>query len=282
MTQGYITLAAKSTDNIQLQQAVLLASSIKKFDKEREFTLLVDSFSSVPKKYEDAFDTIIELPYGVFDPTEDVMLNAWQVYGSSPYEQTMFIDKRSIFLNNIDDMWDNLAGNYLTLPKQASNFKGEPNNGKYRFMVHERNDIPQYWDSVMYFEKSECTEQFFKMFDVVLKEFRRIYLKLIEENRPGYFDYNLLVNITLKMLGEQDNIHGDIPFTMLSLDNITTDDDDLPADWCDYLNNWYSNGMLKINNHRQSGIVCYNSDNFLDDDILDDHRRYIREDRIEI
>lgn len=273
MTQGYITIATKSKGDTQIKQAVALATSLKLVDPDREFCLITDKFESVPKKYEDAFDSIVELPYGNYDPTEDIMINAWQMYASTPFDETIYLDRRSLVLSNLDDIWDNITLNDLVFPAESENFRGDCTDLKYRYNVHKKNNIPTYRTEVFYFNKSERPEQFFKMFDVVLKEFRRVYIKFIEENRPSYFDFNLLANTTLKMLGEDTNIFSNIPHTLISLENIVLDDDDLPAEWTEYLSSWYSDGLLKINNHRQTGIICYNSNEFLDDEILDDYRK---------
>lgn len=282
MMQGYLTIATRSPNDIQIKQAAALAASIRIVDPDREICLLTDKFDSVPKKYEDVFDSIVEFPYGNYDPTEDIMINAWQMYASTPYEQTLFINRQTLVLNSMEDIWDSLSQTDIVLPLKTTNFKGEQRQLKYRYNVHLKNNVPTFNSDLFYFDKSERPEQFFKMFDVVLKDFRRVYLKLINENRPSYFDFNLLLNITLMMLGEDSSIYKTIPLTVLSLENLTLDDDDLPNDWTEYLSSWYSDGVLKINNHRQSGIICYNSDNFLEDEILDDLRKRVKTSRITV
>jgi len=282
MTQGYITIATKSPGNIQVEQAVALASSLKLADPDREFCLVVDKFDSVPQKYEDTFDSIVELPYGHYDPTEDIAINLLQLHACSTFEHTMYIDRRCIVTHNIDDIWDNIVLHDYVFSKTVENFRGEPVPLNDKFSIHERNDIPTYMTDIFYFSRRERSEQFFKMLDVVLKEFRRVYLKFISEGRPGYFDINLLINTTIMMLGEESNIHGHIPYKLLSLDNLTLDDDDLPTDWVEYLSSWFTNGTLKVNNHRVSGIICYNSDAFLDEEVLDDYRQRVKDSNIRI
>ena len=282
MTQGYITIATKSPGNIQVEQAVALASSLKLADPDREFCLVVDKFDSVPQKYEDTFDSIVELPYGHYDPNEDIAINLWQLHACSTFEHTMYIDRRCIVTHNIDDIWDNVVLHDYVFSKTVENFRGEPVPLNDKFSIHERNDIPTYMTDIFYFSRRERSEQFFKMLDVVLKEFRRVYLKFISEGRPGYFDINLLINTTIMMLGEESNIHGHIPYKLLSLDNLTLDDDDLPTDWVEYLSSWFTNGTLKVNNHRVSGIICYNSDAFLDEEVLDDYRQRVKDSNIRI
>lgn len=276
MTQGYITLATKSADDKQIKQAVLLASSLRLVDATREICLVVDKIDDVPQKYEDSFDSIIELPYGHYDLTEDIAINIWQIYYCSPFEETMYMDRRTLVTTSMDDIWESVIENDYVFNKRTKNYRGEYFVGNEQFFIHNKNNIPNYYTDVFYFGKNETTQQFFKMLDVVLKEFRRVYLKVVAEKRPSYFDLNLLINITIKLLGEETRIHGEIPYTLISLDNLILDDQDLPPDWVDYLSNWVSDKILKIGNHRVSGIVCYNSEEFVTDEILSEYRTSAR------
>ena len=47
MTQGYITIADKSAGDVQIKQAVALASSLKLIDPTREVCLVVEKFENV-------------------------------------------------------------------------------------------------------------------------------------------------------------------------------------------------------------------------------------------
>ena len=276
MTQGYITLATKSAGDKQIKQAVLLASSLRLVDATREICLVVDKIDDVPQKYEDSFDSIIELPYGHYDLTEDIAINIWQIYYCSPFEETMYMDRRTLVTTIMDDIWESVIENDYVFNKRTKNYRGEYFVGNEQFFIHNKNNIPNYYTDVFYFGKNETTQQFFKMLDVVLKEFRRVYLKVVVEKRPSYFDLNLLINITIKLLGEETRIHGEIPYTLIGLDNLILDDQDLPPDWVDYLSNWVSDKILKIGNHRVSGIVCYNSEKFVTDEILSEYRTSAR------
>ena len=276
MTQGYITLATKSADDKQIKQAVLLASSLRLVDATREICLVVDKIDDVPQKYEDSFDSIIELPYGHYDLTEDIAINIWQIYYCSPFEETMYMDRLTLVTTIMDDIWESVIENDYVFNKRTKNYRGEYFVGNEQFFIHNKNNIPNYYTDVFYFGKNETTQQFFKMLDVVLKEFRRVYLKVVVEKRPSYFDLNLLINITIKLLGEETRIHGEIPYTLIGLDNLILDDQDLPPDWVDYLSNWVSDKILKISNHRVSGIVCYNSEKFVTDEILSEYRTSAR------
>lgn len=281
--QGYCTIAVKTENDTEVKRAVALACSVKLADPNRPFSLITDSFDSVPKKYENVFDSIIELPYGHTDSTEDSLINFWQLYHCTPYEQTLFLDTKTLVLDTqIQNYWDNWCKSDLVLASSSKNIKGEQSNFKYRWKVHNANELPTYYTDLIFFSKNDQSQQFFKMLDPVLKNFRNVYLKYITENRPMYFDFNLLVNTTLKMLGDESNIFGDIPHTIISLDNLRLDDNDLPEDWIDYLGCWYTNGKIKVGNHRLHEIVCYNSYSFLDDEILDDYRQRYTDSQIRI
>ena len=133
MTQGYITLATKSADDKQIKQAVLLASSLRLVDATREICLVVDKIDDVPQKYEDSFDSIIELPYGHYDLTEDIAINIWQIYYCSPFEETMYMDRRTLVTTIMDDIWESVIENDYVFNKRTKNYRGEYFVGNEQF-----------------------------------------------------------------------------------------------------------------------------------------------------
>jgi len=279
MSEGYITLAITPES---IQRAVALCASVKLIDSAREFCLITDKFTSVPKKYESVFDMIIELPFGNSDHTEDEHINIWQMFLSSPFDRTLFLDNKVLVLSDIERAWSECETYDLIFPHVVRNFRGEQRPLKYKFNVHRKNNIPEFYTDVFFFEKTERSAQFFKMLDPVMQQHRRVYSTIVTESCPDYFDWNLLINVAIRLAGEETRIFGNIDYTLVSLENITLDDHDLPNDWTDYLSNWYNSGNLKINNHRLSGIVCYNSENFIEEEILDDLHSRINFSKIDV
>ena len=266
--QGYITLA-RSTNNIDLAEASLLARSIKLADPDREVCLVTDQHDRVPDHISNQFDYLVELPFGIIE-NEDIDINLWQVYHCTPFHETMWLRKQCLLLDNVDGMWDNCSNYDLLFPSKTLNFKGESKDFLYYFRCHEKNNFSKNHTDIFYFKQSEYASDFFKVLDPVLQDWRSVYVNLIKENKPEYFNLNLLINIALKMFGHTD-IHTDhFLYTFLSLENVDLDDHDLPEDWTRYLSCWVKDQKVKVSNHRLTNFVFYNSETFIDKEVLDD------------
>lgn len=268
LKQGYVTLASV-TEKTKLIEASLLARSLKINDPEREVCLVTDDYETLPKHIEKNFDYVVELPYGVI-LNEDFEVNLWQVYYCSPFDQNIFMRSQSMLLDNIDGLWENITQYDLYFPKSTTNFKSEYSDFLYYFKCHEKNKLEKYFTDIFYFEKSETAAEFFKLLDPVMQNWRSVYVNFIKENKPESFNLNVLVNITLKMSGHDQIDNDHFNYTFLSLENVDLDDHDLPEDWTRYLNCWVKDKKVKVNNHKLSNLVFYNSPTFIDEEVLDD------------
>ena len=270
---GYITIA-DSSNSAQLKEVALLASSIKLVDDTREVCLVTDDYENLPSYVERQFDYVVELPFGL-QPGDIIDVNLWQIYYCTPFDENMYLDRQTILLNNIDGVWKTLEPYEMCLPHKTCNFKNETSDFLYYFKCHTKNDIPKYHSDVIYFKKSETAAEFFKMLDAVLQNWRSVYLNFVKQNTPTDFNFNVLVNVVVQMLGYQQKDNDFFTYTFLSLENVDLDDHDLPDDWTRYLSCWVRDRKVKINNFGLVDIVYYNSPTFIDEDVLDDFRTIV-------
>jgi hypothetical protein len=267
--QGYITVARTDNRN-DCREAWLAAKSIKKFDPDREVCVVVDNIDKFPNDLESVFDYVVQLPYDAYDIHEDFKTNIWQIYYCTPFFENIYFDKQTLLLSNIDGVWDNCSTHDLVFPSKVTNFKQENLDFLYYFKTHQKNKLPTVFTDFFYFKKSENSAEFFKMLDPILKNWRSIYTNFANENKPEYFNINLLINITIKLLGYENPNTDFFTYNFLSLENITLDDKDLPDDWTKYLSCWVKNSTVKINNHKLTQLVYYNTPNFIDEEILNE------------
>jgi len=266
--QGYVTLSS-SKNSETLSEASLLARSIKINDPDREVCLVTDSYDDLPSHIEKNFDYVVELPYGAIIE-EDFEVNMWQIYYCTPFDQNIWLRKQCLLLNNIDGLWDNIKDEDILFPYKTTNFKNEYKEFLYYFKCHEKNNFNQYFTDIFYFKKSVVSSEFFKMLDPVLQNWRSVYVNLIKENKPEYFNLNLCINIAIKLLGLELYNNDMFKYTFISLENVDLDDNDLPEDWTRYLSCWVKDRKVKINNHQLNDLVFYNSSTFIDEEVLDD------------
>ena len=120
---------------------------------------------SIHKVMPNANVTIItDLPHGDLAPDSDwKLINDWQVYEASPYEYTIKLEADMVVPYNIDYWWDILCDRDLVVSNTIRNYKSEISDCKvYRnFIVN--NELPDVYNAVTYFKKSETAEKFFNL-----------------------------------------------------------------------------------------------------------------------
>jgi hypothetical protein len=120
---------------------------------------------SIKKVMPDANVTIITtdmLPHGDQAPDTNWKLqNDWQVYEASPYDETIKLEADMIIPRNIDHWWDVLSVNDVVVCNKIRNFKQELSDCRvYRRLIDD-NNLPDVYNAITYFKKSDKAEQFF-------------------------------------------------------------------------------------------------------------------------
>ena len=104
------------------------------------------------------------LPYGDQAPDTNWKLqNDWQVYEASPYEYNIKLEADMIIPRSIEYWWDVLKHRDLVVSTTIRNFKQEISDIKaYRRFITD-NKLPDTYNAITYFRKSELAEKFFKI-----------------------------------------------------------------------------------------------------------------------
>jgi len=277
MSRGFITLGI-NTETDQIQYNYALACSIKKCDPNSEICLIVDQgkLDDVPDVYHDVFDYITELRFGNTAYKDGFHgMNLWQMYHCSPFDETVYIDNDTLFLNvDIDLFWQQFKNKSIAMPIIARTFRNgiAQKTSKFEFESHYK--LSQHYSHLIYFDKStDEAIEWFKMADPVFQNWRDMYAKIFNEKRPETFNKNVLTNIVTYLLNQEDNI-GIWMDDFYDLDNRSQGlwHSDIPKNWTEMLNSWYTDdGDIIIENHKlSSGIIHYGDEQFITKEIIDD------------
>jgi hypothetical protein len=104
------------------------------------------------------------LPHGDQAPDSDWKLaNDWQVYEASPYDETIKLEADMFIPKNIDYWWNILCLQDMVVCNKIRDFKGEISTARgYRRFIDD-NNLPDLYNAITYFKKSDTAEQFFKI-----------------------------------------------------------------------------------------------------------------------
>jgi hypothetical protein len=102
------------------------------------------------------------LPHGDQAPDSDwKLINDWQVYEASPYDETIKLEADMFLPRSIEHWFDILSINDVTLCTKIRNYKGEISDVRvYRKFIDD-NNLPDIYNAITYFKKSETAERFY-------------------------------------------------------------------------------------------------------------------------
>lgn len=123
--------------------------------------------ASILKAMPDSNVTIVTtdmLPYGDQAPNTNWKLqNDWQVYEASPYEYTIKLEADIYVPRSIEYWWDALKHRDIVVSTTIRNFKQEISDVvTYRRFITD-NELPDTYNGITYFRKSELAKKFFSI-----------------------------------------------------------------------------------------------------------------------
>lgn len=283
--RGFIIIGI-NTDVDRMQYAEACALSIKKCDPEASICLLYDDKNSETEnnlsKYTGSFDLAVSLPFGNTGHNDGFHgSNLWQVYESSPYDETIYVDYDTLFINvDIRQLWDTFSPYELAIPSNAMTYRNSQCNVKTQFEYELAVDLPKLYNSMIYFKNESATAiEWFKMADPVFQNWRETYNRIFKDKKPETFNKNILCNIVTSLLDIEKQIA--VPsinnFYDLEAKSQYLWNNNVSSEWSNNLNYWFpDNNQLMIENSIiPSGIVHYRDENFLTNEILNEYRTQI-------
>ena len=146
MTRGFVIMAQNTEKTDYVKCAKALELSIKRVMPDANVTIITTEM----------------LPHGDQAPTSDwKLINDWQVYEASPYDETIKLEADMFLPRSIEHWFDILSINDVTLCTKIRNYKGEISDVRvYRKFIDD-NNLPDIYNAITYFKKSETAERFY-------------------------------------------------------------------------------------------------------------------------
>lgn len=246
------------------RRAAACAMQAKLSNPDVSVAIFVTNIKTFPSKYEECADYLIEFPYGnTAGESVHWNLNDWQLFHATPFEKNIVLRSDVLLLENLQWCWDALRTYSVCFPQQIKTFRAMPYLPDSRKVWFE-NNLANLNDGMWYFDNSDNSHAYFKMFDVVCHHWREMYKNILKpEHIPTWPQTDLLHSITNSLLDSYtDNLHTNLE--VLSYTEMHNFKNEL---WTDVLNVWYT-GQLKIDNFLQSRSFAYINDDFLDEELF--------------
>lgn len=158
MNRGYVILAQNTEKTNYVKCAEMLAKSLRNVMPNCNITLISDDIDH--SKY---FDKVIALPYGdLAKDSQWKLINDWQVYEASPYQETIKLEADLYIPRSIEFWWDILQQQDIVVSTNIRNYKQEISKERYYRKFIDYNKLPDCYNAITYFKKTEFAELYFK------------------------------------------------------------------------------------------------------------------------
>lgn len=156
MSKGIMIVAQNNDTTDYVHCARVLAKSIRKTNPHLSISLLTDVVLE-----DDVFDNTIEFPHMDRATDDWKLVNDWQVYDASPYDETFKIESDVLITRNIDSWWTACSQREIAIAHGCVDYKNNPSKIRDYRMIFDKNDLPDVYNGITYFKKGKNAELFF-------------------------------------------------------------------------------------------------------------------------
>lgn len=260
MNKGFVVLAQDSRNSATYQTcAETLAISIRKCMPNANISIITNNVCDSL-----LWDKIIKLPYGDLATDNDwKLINDWQVYEASPYDYTIKLEADMYIPRSIDYWWDILKPHDLVVSTNIRNFKQEISDVRFYRKFIDDNKLPDVYNAITYFKKSEKAERFFNIVRDIFENWE-LYKFIMKCNSDEIATTDFVYAIACHIMGVENTT---LPtFTDMSMVHMKQYVNELMTDdWTDNLVYEVLPHTLRINGYPQLYPFHYHIKSFSND-----------------
>lgn len=205
MTQGYFAIVQNSGDVDYLDQAYVLAKSIRATQSGvNKLSIMVDEDTKklITGRHRRIFDHIVDIPWQ--DDAKDAewkVNNKWKIYYATPYDETVLLDTDMVFPCDVSHWWPTMAQQDFWATTQVKTFRGDTVTSDFFRKTFTHNDLPNIYNAFMYFKQSDVCSEIFKLAEIIFQNWQRFYHLYLPNARPKHVSGDVVFALAIKILG---------------------------------------------------------------------------------
>lgn len=260
---------AQNSDVDYVKQAYALALTIKKKNCIKNVALVTNN--KVAKKYNHAFDYIIDIPWND-DASQShwKIENRWKLIHVSPFNETMAYDSDMLLLSSNDHWWSILEKHDVFLTSEVLNYRNNVIKDYKLRKVFIENNLPNVYFGFNYFRKTRRAYEFYKWLELIVKNYNIFKEKFTPNFSQNFCSMDVSAALATKMLDAVEEFT--LPNSIIKFVHMKKELQDwqeIPASWSSCLSiNFTKNLELYLSNNLQNGLFHYTEDEFLTNEII--------------
>jgi len=188
VNKGFVIMAQDTESTSYTSCAVTLKKSILRVIPDANVTIITTDM----------------LPYGDLATDSDwKLINDWQVYEASPYDYTIKLEADMYIPRNIDHWWDVLKDRDIVVSTTIRNFKQEISDIRFYRRFIDDNKLPDVYNAITYFKKSEVATQFFMLVKEIFNNWEE-YKKILKCNSNELATTDWVYSIACHIMGVEN------------------------------------------------------------------------------
>ena len=158
MSKGFLWFAQNNDKTDYVELSIKLAESIKRWNRDNTVCVVTDEKS----KFEHRSVDIVKVLKDDDSSEHDIKwANECKAFAVTPFKHTIKLESDLIYTINTDWWWNHLWQHDLVFSVNCRNYKDQVvTNTPYR-RLFENNALPDIYNGLMYFRKSEWAQRFF-------------------------------------------------------------------------------------------------------------------------
>ena len=149
--RGYLIPAINTATTSYTDCAEQLAMSIKEWHPTASVSIMTNDRCD-----RSVFDHVIELPHGDLGG----FANDWQVFGASPYRQTIKLEADMIVASPVDHLWTMFEHRDVVISQGCRDFYDQPGNDRQYRKLFDANGLPDVYNAITYWRVSHTAHEF--------------------------------------------------------------------------------------------------------------------------
>lgn len=273
MSKGFVMLAVGEE---YVKQAILCAMSIK--NSGNTYPISVMTNDVVPSEYLQLFDKIIEIPWYENTTSRFATEHRWKIYHATPYEETIVLDTDILVMENLDYWWNFLNNYNVYFPTTVYTYRQDTINDTYYRKAFNANKLPNIYNVIYYFKKSDFAHEFFNWVELITKNWELFYGQYCKEHYPKQPSMDITFAIASKIL----DVDAAISNTVTEYPKVVHMKPKIQGwalegeQWQDRVGVYLTDNLtLKIGNHMQNTIFHYTENSFVTDRIFDKFKKVV-------
>lgn len=276
MSRGFVFLAQNNSEHNYVEQAYLLALSIRA-TQTSDFKICLITNEKLSDTQHSVFDDVVEIPWADSAAESDWKIeNRWKIYHATPYRKNIVLDTDMLVLQDLGPWWDFLENYKLFFTDKVYTYRGDLVTNDYYRKAFTTNNLPNLYSAFHYFEKSDYAHKFYDQLELVVNNWELFYGNFVKSNYPKRMSIDVSCAVVAKMLDIDSEITNQrVRFPSFThMKTHVQDWEIIPERWQDRVGVYLTDELnLKIGNFTQNGIFHYVEKDFVTHDIIKKYER---------